>query len=394
MSYIIRIFVLIFILTSCNYSLHNPFIIIIENNSLKILGDVRVTNFNDDSSCSSLVWTGTEYGVCWIDFREGIYQIYFARINSLGNKIGSDVRITNDINDRCFPSLVWTGTEYGVLWQDARNGSDDIYFVRIDASGGKIGSEINIVNDLNSSNNPSLVWTGTEYGLSWHDNRDSNNEIYFTRIDAAGGKIGSDTRITNSINESWFPSLVWTGIEYGLSWSDARDGGNYEIYFTRISAAGGKIGSDIRITNDINFSTYPSLVWTGTEYGISWFDTRDSNNEIYFVRVDASGSKIGSDIRITNDSNDSFFPSLVWTGTEYGISWSDNRDGNYEIYFARVNAAGSKIGSDTRITNFVNDSYSPSIVWTGTEYGVSWEDGRDGNNEIYFVKLNSAGKKQ
>jgi hypothetical protein len=79
-----------------------------------------------------------------------------------------------------------------------------------------------------------------------------------------------------------------------------------------------------------------SLVWTGSEYGVSWFDERDGNYEIYFARLDALGNKIGSDVRVTNDPLESSGPSLVWTGSEYGVSWHDFRDGNYEIYFARL----------------------------------------------------------
>jgi hypothetical protein len=68
---------------------------------------------------------------------------------------------------------------------------------------------------------------------------------------------------------------------------------------------------------------------------VSWYDDRDGNAEIYFARIDSSGNKIGSDVRITNDSSDSVYPSLVWnwTSAEYGVSWTDNRDGNFNIYF-------------------------------------------------------------
>ena len=57
----------------------------------------------------------------------------------------------------------------------------------------------------------------------------------------------------------------------------------------------------------------------------------------------AAWVKLGPDVRITNAANWSEFPSLVWTGTEYGVSWTDNRDGNYEIYFARIYDNGAPI---------------------------------------------------
>ncbi|MBN1799806.1 MAG: hypothetical protein JW822_14610, partial [Spirochaetales bacterium] len=69
---------------------------------------------------------------------------------------------------------------------------------------------------------------------------------------------------------------------------------------------------------------------------------RDGNFEIYFARINSSGVKQGLDVRITNAAGDSWWPSLVWTGTEYGASCDDDRDGNFEIYFARLYPNGTK----------------------------------------------------
>ena len=352
----------------------------------KIGSDVRITNDPRNSLGSSLVWAGTEYGVSWKDSRDGNYEIYFARIAADGTKSGTDVRITEDPHESWEPSLVWIGTEYGVSWYDDRDGPTEIYFARIAASGTKIGGDVRITNDVSSSGYPSLAWTGSEYGVSWMDCRDGNDEIYFARIAANGAKIGADVRITYDGYDIEGTSLVWTYMEYGVSWMGYRDG-NWEIYFARIAANGVKIGADVRITNDPDSSENPSLVWTGTQYGVSWMGYRDGNWEIYFTRLSANGVKIGADVRITNDPDSSENPSLVRAGTEYGMSCVDNREGNFEIYFTRLSANGKKIGSDVRITNDPHYKDSPSLVWTGTEYGVSWYDDRDGNYEIYFARI-------
>ena len=301
-------------------------------------------------------------------------------------RIGSDVRVTNAPLDSVYPSVAWTGSEYGVAWYDKRDGNYEIYFGKLSASGAKIGSDVRVTDAALDSVYPSLVWTGSGYGLSWFDSRDGNNEIYFARLDASGAKIGSDVQVTNDSAYSRYPSLVWTGSEYAISWADNRDG-NYEIYFARLDASGAKIGAEVRVTNEITTSMHPSLVWTGSEYGVSWYDIRDGNAEIYFARLDASGTKIDSDVRLTNAAGSSSDPSLVWTGSEYGVSWYDDRDGNAEIYFARLDVSGGKISSDVRVTNSVGSSLYPSLAWTGTDYGVFWEDARDSNNEIYFARV-------
>jgi len=348
----------------------------------KVGTDVRVTSNASYSEFPSVVWTGSQYGVAWQDNRDGNYEIYFARLDASGNKIGGDVRVTNNPSFSLSPALVWTGSEYGVAWEDLRDGNLEIYFARIDAAGTKIGSDVRVTTAAADSRYASLVWAGGAYGVAWTDGRDGNNEIYFARIDAAGSKIGSDLRVTNAASDSTYASLVWTGSAYGVAWQDNRDG-NYEIYLARIDAAGNKIGADVRVTNNASGSGSPSLAWTGSEYGVAWDDLRDGNYEIYVARLDAAGSKIGPDARVTNSPSYSGLPSLVWTGSEYGVAWRDQRDGNDEIYLARLDAADSKIGPDLRMTSDASFSESAALIWTGTEYGMAWRDDRDGNAEIY-----------
>jgi hypothetical protein len=75
---------------------------------------------------------------------------------------------------------------------------------------------------------------------------------------------------------------------------------------------------------------------------VAWLDNREGNDEIYFTRISSSGVKQGSDVRIATSAADSWEPVLVWTGSEYGVAWYDNRDGNDEIYFAVWDGAGNK----------------------------------------------------
>jgi hypothetical protein len=353
---------------------------------------LNVTIVNGDLlSGQALVWTGKEYGISWVDYRHGVSEIYFARLDPFGRKIGDDIRITHNPRFSHESSLTWTGSEYGLSWIDHRNLNYEIYFVRLDSSGNKIGSNRRVTYDDSESYYPSLVWAGSEYGLSWRDDRDGNYEIYFARLDSSGNKISPDIRVTYDDLGSYYPSLVWAANEFGISWEDDRDG-NKEIYFVRLDSSGSKIGVDIRVTDDSESSEEPSLLWTGSEYGLSWYDNRSGNHEIYFVILDSLGNKIGSDIRITYDPFFSGYPSLAWTGTEYGISWQDYRKGHADIFFARIDSLGNRIGTDLRASNTSYDSAWPSLIWTGLEFGFSWLDkSLYEYREMYFAQIRCCG---
>jgi len=303
-------------------------------------------------------------------------------------KLGSDLQVTSAASNAYDPSLAWTGTEFGASWTDYRDGNTEIYFARISSSGAKLGSDLRVTSAASSSYSPSLSWTGTEFGVSWTDNRDGNEEIYFARLSSSGDKLGSDLRVTSDASYSYIPSLAWTGSEFGVSWQDGRDG-NYEIYFARVSSSGAKLGADLRVTSDANGSYRPSLAWTGSEFGVSWYDNQDGNEEIYFARLSSSGSKLGADLRVTSDAGSSYSPSLAWTGSEFGVSWTDYDylSGYENIYFAWISSSGSKLGSNFQVTSDPSYGYSPYLAWTGSEFGVSWTDYREVNDEIYFARI-------
>ena len=66
--------------------------------------------------------------------------------------------------------------------------------------------------------------------------------------------------------------------------------------------------------------------------------------------MDAQGEKLGEPTRITESSGASNLSYLSWTGEEYGLVWIDQRDGDREVYFTRIDAGGTKIAGDLRIT--------------------------------------------
>ena len=348
----------------------------------KASDDVRISDLPFSSGQPSLAWSGTEYGVSWYDHRDGVRELYFARISAAGAQIGADVRVTSGGGDS--PSLVWADGEYGLAW---RGNGNQIYFARLTFEGVKIGGDVAVSSGGNAfQRTPDLVWTGSEYGVIWHDARNdggSNREIYIARISAAGVKQGADVRVTTSAGSSVNPSIAWNGTEYGVTWGDDRNG-NFEIYFTRLSSTGVKVGGDIRVTTAPSTSNFPWLVWTGSEYGVSWQDARTGNFDIFFARLSTTGDKVGADVNLTQDAVSSEVSSLAWIGTEYGVTWYDQHEGNFEIYFARLSPAGEIVGGALRVTNALGTSALPVLAWSGDRYGVSWDDTRDGSVEIYF----------
>jgi hypothetical protein len=337
----------------------------------------------------SLVWTGSGYGAAWVDRRNGLpQQIYFARLDRYGDKVGSDLRVSPGPQIEFDQSLAWTGSEFGVVWRDWRpQATDDLYLARLDGSGQKMGPDVRVTDSPGASANPSLVWAGSQYGLSWTENYDGHSEIYFQRLYPDGIRIGDVVRLTRSEYPSTVPSLAWNGSLFGVAWQH-YDGVNWQVYFTRLDALGNPASAVISVTEAPSFKNAPRLAAAGTEFGVAWSDGRDGHNEVYFARIGPDGNKLGEEVRVTNGTGGSIYPALSWAGNEYGISWSYGRDGRYEeIYFCRLDAMGRKIGGDIRVKPDVSKPIFAEIVWTGTRFGVAWFD-QPLFAEILFANVN------
>ena len=305
----------------------------------------------------------------------------------LPGKITSERQITADMTRSLWPAVAFTGTEYAVVWEDELNGEAEIYFMRLDRKGIPLGAPLRITNAPSYSLEPSIAWTGTEFGVAWYDYRDGNWEVYFTRLDDHGARLTGDIRLTNGSADSYRPRLVWTGNAYGVVWIDSRDG-NQELYFRRIPQTGAP-GPEVRVTNAPDDSTYPAIVWNGSEYGLAWHDYRDGDWEIYFARLNEAGALLSGPTRITQAFGPSVHPTIAWNGMGYGIAWDDSRGGEpNQVYFAELDSDGMVVVGDRNISHTSFNVVDPVLSWIGDEYALVWWDARNLTSiQIYFHRL-------
>jgi parallel beta-helix repeat protein len=232
-----------------------------------------------------------------------------------------------------------------------------------------------------------LAWTGTGYGVFWTNNQFGSPDygLHFTPLDAAGNLSGADLLVADD-PEVGIPVLVWTGQEHGLAW-DVGD----EIQFTRLDAMGNRLAPNIPVTSDPAYSAYPDMIWTGAGYALTWEDERDGNAEIYFARLDSVGTRIGNEVRVTEASGHSFEPLLAWSETVYGLTWYDNRDGFYRVYFVTLDSEGRPVGPVTRLSNGEYNDYPTRILWTGGEFAVFWTTEDGVRSQVFLSHLDPSG---
>ncbi len=360
---------------------------------------------------------------------------------------GPAVRVTQTPFHARAPDLAWNGAGYGIAWSGipAAGIAPDVFLRRVDAAGAPVGDPLRLSDDNADSKGARLALAGGRYFTTWIDSRGDNmQKALMARASADAVRQGEDVGLSGSTASgtdaaplgdqaafAWIVGdTVWTsryhadgqlavgargaaGAQYGqypavaagpdgelgVAWRDGRtlDRGNpvYQIYFARIGPDGAQIGQTVAVSGNGRDVQPPAIAWSGDRWGIVWSDTRSGRAEVYFAAVDAAPALVAGPSLVSEHASSKGGlapaadgiapPAIAWNGRTFGVAWWDDRDGSTEIYFAHLNRDGVNGSGDRRISDAPGMSVFPQLVWTGTEFGVVWQDHRDGHAQVYFV---------
>jgi hypothetical protein len=121
---------------------------------------------------------------------------------------------------------------------------------------------------------------------------------------------------------------------------------------------------------------------------VTWRDQRDGNYEIYYKRSVDCGLSWGEDVRLTTNTALSWDPCIACAGSDVHVVWSDSRDGNLEVYYKHSSDAGASWGEDCRITFDAAWSWYPSLsISDGCLHVVALQ----GGDSVYYVRSTDGG---
>jgi len=137
----------------------------------------------------------------------------------------------------------------------------------------------------------------------------------------------------------------------------------------------------------------------------AWEDGRNGgvyDRDIYFSRSTDGGNTWISNIRINAtqaSAINQISPDLAWDPARnrlYAV-WQDGRNGNYDIYFAYSTNYGDSWSANQKLNDDVGTAaqMNPSVVVEPTGGAplvyVVWQDKRNGNDDVYLIRSNDGG---
>jgi|GEM_PF-1182695 len=310
---------------------------------------------NADSACwhVSVAFSdlSNQFLVIWQDERHGannpdIYGQYF---NQSLQAIGSNFRVHSENSGAAQSTPAVAATSDGgfvVAWEDYRNGRPTIFYRGFGGSHAAKGEEAEA--DASQSKDqyfPAITADNLGFfTIAWLQDDDGDFNIYSRKFDNSG----QAQRVSFKVNTDyqylqWAPAVASavTG-ETLIAWEDKRNG-NSDIFGQRMRADGTRQAGNFKI-NDADGGTTqwrPFVAAQAGQFVVCWEDYQQHPNAICAQWFDSSLLTVGANVRIDdgNEAGLKEYPTVAIDDNKKSLfAWQDGRNGNWDIYVGWCNA--------------------------------------------------------
>ncbi|MCK5056217.1 MAG: VWA domain-containing protein [Candidatus Aminicenantes bacterium] len=306
--------------------------------------DIRTSTTSPANQCDIVVDNLGDIHVVWLDDRNklGVYEVYYRKYSKSGGW-GSETRLTFKVTtydsegnpvdkneSKADPGIAAdsAGNLYvsfenkstktpNVLSCDGTTGKWEIFPTKL-GTGGLTG--INVVLTVDKGNNVHALWRGLV---------SSKPQIFYAKY--VSGSWTAAQQITGTSSQKQTPTLtVDKQGNIHAAWADSRDSTSplkYEIYYKK-KPASGSWGKDKRLSFALSSDSLKPYITVSSsgDLHLTYEDDRDGNFEIYYLFKPASAAAWGSEKRLTKQSGSSQNAHLCVDALgQVHLLWQDGR---------------------------------------------------------------------
>lgn len=301
---------------------------------------------------------------------EKVGDIYGRFIDEKGEAVGDEFVISSAINNQYLPSVAYdtNSNRYLVVWCDSRNGNYDIYGQLINADGTLYGDSFPICNESHEQYKPSLAFNSStnQYLVVWYDYRNIiNADIYGQLVNSDGTLSGSNFPICDAPEEQYNPKVTYNSIinQYLVVWDDYRNNTDWNIWAQLVNADGTLQGGNFSVCNESHNQYNPSIAYDNNknQYIIVWSDERNGNADIYGQLINNDGLLVNNNFSICNNTRTKYIPSIAYNAKTrlYLVVWHEYGGDADNIYGQYIDGEGILNGSNFMI---VKNGMSPHNI--------------------------------
>ena len=350
--------------------------------------DFKVSGAVNAEFSPAVAALGSNYLAVWADTRNGATtgrDIYGIRLDQNGTVLDTDaLPICTATNQQSDPDVAANGSNYLVVWSDLRNtpanaSYGDIFGTLVSPAGTvQTPNGFPICTAAYDQSLASVAAQGTNFLVVWQDARSSTAstarwDIYGARLGAAGEVLDPNGfPICTNLAAQTNPVVAASPSQALVTWTDYRISGTAgHIYGARVDADGTVLDTNgLPIcTASIQQST-ASAAASGKGYFVAWSDIRRSAAsvpDIYGAWVTPDGQMTPSNgfpVRIGATAQSA--PDVTFNGLDYLVTWQEARDslaGSFAVFGTLIDPEGAlPSGAPLAIDPQMNTQLSPAAT--------------------------------
>lgn len=330
-------------------------------------------------------------------------------------------------------SLAVEGDEAAVAWHGRAAGLDAIHLQRLDRRGRAEGPLLTLTDGRKRALEPDLLLVGGAPVAAWYERAsDGASTAWAARFDARGRPVWRTAlsgaggaarnaiirRTRNGFAAAWIEAApsepksvsIWVaflgsdgrplaparqvGAAGSKTWNLNGAVGSGDVLYVVFDAAVGARAPELQLivarpdgarqvrlgADDGHASTYPDIaIAADGGAALVWTDDRDGNPEIYLATAplaDLAAGKNLSPRRLTRTATNSIGAYAAWSGSRLVVVWCDDEPGQKELFGQTFDTDGRPTSSTVRLTRTAAQSSIPSIRADARGALVAWNEYR------------------
>ncbi len=333
-------------------------------------------------------------GNLWVVWHAGVAgqrDIYVSTWGPEDDSFAEPIRLTSDAADQANPDIaIGADGKLYVVWQDNRRGNWDIYLRTL--SRGVWSAETRITDSDDGQTSPVIaVDNASGCYVAWEDDADGHSDIHVAS--SSNDFLPVDPVPSNTSNQADPDIAVDASGNVYVVWTDARNGSG-DVYGT-VSNNGSWTEVALVTGAGSQYAPALATEAAGTWLHLVWVHEVAGSSDVCYAATDGMPASplVGGNLADDTSGADQLAPTVavagrVGNGLKVFVCWQDWRNvtengQDTDLYLVEVKEAGNTnvlvgdggIGSGQSAPAIGVDSQGfPYVVWT---------DDREGNAEIY-----------
>jgi uncharacterized membrane protein len=274
--------------------------------------------------------------VVWDD---GWMNVFYQKFDSEGNPISSEIHVGNvDSTASHVPAVAVDPINdlIHIVHEDYEYQCEDIVYGKYDQNQKVLVNEVAISSDVSSHAEHETLTTDANGYI--HVAFGSSTGAWWRKVDQNGVARGQSVNIFSTPTYKIADVAVTPNGDVHLVW---EDGG--QIYYTRLDNNGTVLNQNVVITRNGVSPGPPRVAATHEENAvyIVWHDNRDGNSEIYYAKLEKGKyGETPENYRLSKNPASSLYPRVaVDPDDNVHVVWGDTRDGNFKLELAPVDVS-------------------------------------------------------